>query len=250
MQKYARKVILIIAALLLLLMTACGDQGRPEPTAQNSAPVVITAETETPKPESTAEPEQTEVPDETAAPEQAETPEETTAPEQTETPAETTAPELTEAPAPTDEPEQPAVTQTPEPTAEPQMTQEDPNAITVEEDGEYTDKEHVALYIHLYGHLPSNYVTKEEARAAGWSPEAGNLITVLPGKSIGGDYFGNYEKLLPKAKGRKYYECDINFNPKGKTSGRVTRGGERIVYSNDGLIFYTGDHYNTYEQLY
>ena len=122
--------------------------------------------------------------------------------------------------------------------------------LSVEEDGEYSDKEHVALYLHTYGHLPSNYVTKKEAEASGWDSGEGNLYQVLPGKSIGGGRFGNYEGRLPEASGRQYYECDINYNPEGKTSGRVTRGPERIVYSNDGLIFYTADHYETFEQLY
>ena len=121
-------------------------------------------------------------------------------------------------------------------------TETEKPGLTVKEDGEYTDKEHVALYIHTYGHLPDNYITKKEANELGW-PEEGNLGTVAPGKSIGGDYFGNYEGLLPKKKGRKYYECDIDF--KGKS-----RGAKRIIFSNDGLIFYTNDHYESFEQLY
>lgn len=66
---------------------------------------------------------------------------------------------------------------------------------------------------------------------------------ILPGMSIGGDRFGNREGLLPDAEGRKWYECDINF------SGGF-RGAERIVYSNDGLIYYTSDHYESFTQLY
>ena len=103
-----------------------------------------------------------------------------------------------------------------------------------------------ALYLHLYGKLPSNFITKKEAEALGWKKEpgeAGELQNVAPGKSIGGDRFGNYEKLLPEKKGRKYFECDINY-------AKGTRGAERIIYSDDGLIFYTGDHYKTFEQLY
>ena len=119
---------------------------------------------------------------------------------------------------------------------------EDPSGIFVDEDGEYTDKEHVALYIHTFGHLPSNFITKKEANALGW-PEEGQLGKVAPGMSIGGDYFGNYEGLLPKKKGRKYYECDIDF--KGRS-----RGAKRIIFSNDGLIYYTDDHYESFEQLY
>jgi len=116
----------------------------------------------------------------------------------------------------------------------------------IDEDGHYTSKEEVALYIHTYGKLPSNFISKKEAEDLGWKKkdgEAGQLHVVAPGMSIGGSKFGNYEGLLPEASGRKYYECDINY-VKGK------RGAERIVYSNDGLIFYTGDHYESFEQLY
>lgn len=115
--------------------------------------------------------------------------------------------------------------------------------VTVEEDGAYTSKEEVALYIHTYGELPGNYITKREAEDLGWSSSAGNLDIVAPGKSIGGNRFGNYEGKLPEKKGRQYYECDIDYD-----GGR--RNAKRIIFSNDGLIFYTEDHYNTFEQLY
>ena len=117
------------------------------------------------------------------------------------------------------------------------------NGVTVTRDGEYTDKEHVALYLHAFGELPQNYITKEEAEDLGWVSSLGNLWKVAPGKSIGGSHFGNYEKLLPTKKGRKYYECDIDYKGKG-------RGAKRIIYSNDGLVFYTSDHYESFEQLY
>ena len=100
----------------------------------------------------------------------------------------------------------------------------------------------MALYIHTYGHLPANYITKKQAQSLGW--EGSKLEPYAPGKSIGGDYFGNYEGQLPKKKGRKYYECDID------AQGKKSRGAKRIVYSNDGLIYYTGDHYETFELLY
>lgn len=116
----------------------------------------------------------------------------------------------------------------------------------IDEDGHYTSKEDVALYLHTYGKLPSNFITKKEAENLGWKKkdgEAGQLHIAAPGMSIGGSSFGNYEGLLPEKKGRKYFECDINY-VKGN------RGAERLVYSNDGLIFYTGDHYESFEQLY
>lgn len=112
----------------------------------------------------------------------------------------------------------------------------------IDEDGVYTTMEDVALYIHTYNHLPSNFITKNEARALGW--EGGSLEPYAPGMCIGGDYFGNYEGLLPEARGREYHECDIN------TLGARSRGAERIIYSNDGLIYYTGDHYESFTLLY
>ena len=120
---------------------------------------------------------------------------------------------------------------------------EDAPGLTVDEDGEYTSKEEVALYIHLYNHLPSNYITKKEAQDLGWESSKGNLNKVAPGKSIGGDKFGNREGLLPKKDGRVYYECDIDYK-------KGSRNAKRIVFSNDGLIYYTEDHYESYELLY
>lgn len=109
-------------------------------------------------------------------------------------------------------------------------------------DGSYTTKEDVALYIHLYGCLPQNFMTKNEARELGW--EGGGLEDFAPGMCIGGDRFGNYEGLLPDAPGRTWTECDID------TLGRDSRGAKRIVFSNDGLIYYTDDHYESFELLY
>lgn len=113
----------------------------------------------------------------------------------------------------------------------------------VSEDGTYTSKDEVALYIHLYGHLPENYISKKDAEAIGYSGKGNELWDVAPGKSIGGSRFGNYEGILPDKKGRKYFECDIDYNGK-------KRNAKRIVYSNDGLIYYTEDHYETFELLY
>lgn len=112
----------------------------------------------------------------------------------------------------------------------------------IAEDGSYTSKDEVALYIHTYGHLPENYITKDEAYDLGWKSE-GTLDEVAPGMSIGGDYYGNYEGALPDEPGREYHECDIDY-----VSGN--RNAKRIVYSNDGNIYYTEDHYNSFEHLY
>ncbi len=112
---------------------------------------------------------------------------------------------------------------------------------TIDEDGWYTTPEDVALYIHTYGELPDNFITKKEAQELGWDSKKGNLWEVAEGMSIGGDYFGNREGLLPEED--DYTECDVNYEG-------GFRGGERIVFSDDGDIYYTGDHYESFEQLY
>ena len=112
----------------------------------------------------------------------------------------------------------------------------------IDEDGVYTTKDDVALYLHTYGHLPSNFITKKEAEKLGWS--GGSLEPYAPGKCIGGSHFGNSEGILPEKDGRSYTECDID------TLGADKRGAKRIVFSNDGLIYYTEDHYETFELLY
>ncbi|MBQ8515600.1 MAG: ribonuclease [Ruminococcus sp.] len=114
--------------------------------------------------------------------------------------------------------------------------------VTIAEDGVYTSKEDVSLYIHIYERLPDNFMTKKEAQALGW--EGGSLEPYAPGMCIGGNRFGNYEGLLPEEDGRTYTECDID------TLGASSRGAKRIVFSNDGLIYYTEDHYETFELLY
>ena len=112
----------------------------------------------------------------------------------------------------------------------------------LDEEGWYYSKEEVALYLHTYGHLPDNFITKNEAKKLGWS--GGSLEKYAPGKVIGGDKFGNYEGNLPEVSGRKYYECDID------TKGKKSRGAKRIVWSSDGNIYYTEDHYEHFELLY
>lgn len=123
------------------------------------------------------------------------------------------------------------------------VTETTAEKLSVEKDGSYTTPEDVAEYIHTFGTLPKNFITKSEAKALGWDNKKGNLWDVAEGKSIGGDYFGNYEGLLPEKKGREYTECDVNYEG-------GYRGSERIIFSNDGLIYYTNDHYKTFTQLY
>lgn len=106
-------------------------------------------------------------------------------------------------------------------------------------DGTYTGAEEVALYLHTYGTLPPNFMTKKEARKLGW--EGGSLERFAPGMCIGGDRFGNYEGVLPEG---NYHECDIN------TLGKSKRGAERLVFDDRGNIYYTDDHYETFTLLY
>ena len=156
-------------------------------------------------------------------------------------------PEMSESNEPAEEPaEEPEV-----PVAEPEASvssteqerSEGPVASeqTVAEDGEYTVPEDVALYLHTFGHLPGNFITKNKARDLGWDSSRGNLWDVAPGKSIGGDRFGNYEGLLPDT--TKYRECDVNYEG-------GYRGAERLIYGEDGSVYYTNDHYSSFTQLY
>lgn len=113
---------------------------------------------------------------------------------------------------------------------------------SIDEDGTYNSAGDVALYLYTYDHLPDNYITKSEARDLGWT--GGSVEQVAPGCAIGGDRFGNREGLLPEAEDRVYYECDID------TIGQSGRGAKRVVWSDDGLIYYTEDHYESFTLLY
>ena len=112
-----------------------------------------------------------------------------------------------------------------------------------EEPGPIIEPQRIADYLFEHGELPENFITKEEAKELGWNSQYNYVSDVAPGKSIGGDYFGNYEERLPRVKGRKYYECDCWY-----TEG--PRNEYRIIFSNDGLIFYTDNHYQSFEQLW
>ena len=206
-QKLTRAAALLLA--LALLLGGCGSAAvhvpAPTPTEALS---LVTAPAETP----TAV---TEAPDVTAAV--------TPSPDATPTPD----------PAPVDtEASAPLATESPAPAGE--------EAPALSESGSYTAPEDVAAYLHSYGRLPSNFITKNDAKALGWDSSKGNLWDVAPGKSIGGDRFGNYEGLLPEG---RYRECDVNY------AGGY-RGGERIIYGEDGSVYYTADHYQSFTRLY
>ena len=112
----------------------------------------------------------------------------------------------------------------------------------VESSGWYSSVEEVSVYLATYGKLPGNYLTKNQAQKLGWDSSRGNLWDVANGKSIGGDRFGNYEGNVPDAAGRRWTECDIDYQG-------GYRGSKRIVFSNDGLIYYTKSHYSNFEQI-
>ena len=106
-----------------------------------------------------------------------------------------------------------------------------------------TDPQQIVNYLDIYGELPDNFITKKEAQKRGWDSRYNYVGEVAPGMSIGGDRFGNYQGLLPSKKGRTWYECDANYR------GRK-RGPERLLYSSDGLYYYTNDHYQTFTQMF
>ena len=129
----------------------------------------------------------------------------------------------------------------------PQQTAEDASPRTQADDrlpeyGEYYyDVENVVLYLTAYDELPPNYITKNQARKLGW--EGGSVERYQQGAAIGGDTFGNREGLLPEAPGRHYTECDID------TDGYGSRGARRLIFSDDGLFFYTSDHYESFREV-
>ena len=202
----AMKKVLSLTLILLLLLVGCAPRPAPAEFAQ------LPAETEAPP---------------TAAP--------------TEAPMDFSLVLLTEEPGH----ETPAPSDTPEPTKAPKPTASPTPRSTespVKYGEDYDDKDGVALYLHLFGELPPHFITKKEAQELGWT--SGEVEYYRSGAAIGGDYFGNYEGLLPKKKGRQYYECDIG------TVGKKSRGAQRIIFSSDGLIYYTDDHYESFTLLY
>ena len=130
---------------------------------------------------------------------------------------------------------QPAVTATVQPAASPASEAE-------AEEGPIITPQGIADYLFAYGELPPNFITKAEARELGWQTVYKHVSDAAPGMSIGGDRYGNYQGLLPAQKGRKYFEADCNY-----VSGN--RGPERIVYSSDGLVYYTDDHYRSFIRM-
>lgn len=225
-----KKILALILALVMLLSLAgCGEIPEIVPSTvpgqlETTAPTGSTENTTQPTKPTETDPT---VPT-TQAPTQPSTEEPTQPP--TQPPTE----------KPTEPPTQPPTEKPTEPPTQPPT--EAPTEPAIAEDGWYYSKEDVSLYLHTYGRLPSNFLTKDQARALGW--KSGSVERYKAGAAIGGDRFGNREGLLPNAAGRQYYECDID------TNGQSSRGAKRIVFSNDGLIYYTDDHYRSFTLLY
>ena len=234
-----KKILSLLLALVLVLgLAGCVFPAEKQAAQQGPSAESIPEGTTLPLfwpplPEETTEPTQ---PVEQTQPDDRYTEPEETRPQQTE-PVDTkpTEPKPTQ-PKPT-EPVETKPVQT-EPT-EPETQATEPKPY-LDPNGTYDSKYNVALYIHLYGRLPYNYITKSQAESLGWS--GGSLSKIAPGKCIGGDRFYNREGKLPK--GYTYYECDIG------TLGKSSRGAKRIVFTYTGLVYYTGDHYKSFELLY
>lgn len=242
-----RLLSVLLILTLVFSLVACGlppiDQPpTSEPTTQTTDPTTPASPTDPTDPTDPSVPQAPTDPSDPSVPAEPDTPVLPTP----------TVPPVTPPTEPEPQPTQPAPEPEPEPEPEPQPTQPTQPAPEPEPEpepeplldpnGSYTSKEDVALYIHLYGKLPKNFITKSQARSLGW--KSGSLERYAPGKCIGGDTFQNREGLLPKKSGRTYKECDID------TLGKSSRGAKRIVFSNDGLVYYTDNHYASFTLLY
>ena len=90
--------------------------------------------------------------------------------------------------------------------------------------------------------LPEYYVTYDMAKKLGYKTTLGNLNEVAANKMLTKGIYKNKNGHLPNFVGRVWYEADINYK-----SGY--RDSQRILWSNDGLIFVTYDHYKTFYEI-
>ena len=218
-----RRILGLWFVLLMLIMTACGNVGDFAPsTIQDAHPDVQTYESEVQETqpviqEDESEKAEPEMPDESDVDEESGTQDGNLNTQE----------------------DEPGIQEDVSETEEPQEDTTHDNLPTY--GNYYYDVANVVLYLDVYNELPPNYITKSEAQALGW--EGGSVEKYKEGAAIGGDYFGNREGLLPAADGRKYTECDID------THGYRSRGSRRLVFSNDGLYFYTSDHYESFSEV-
>jgi len=115
------------------------------------------------------------------------------------------------------------------------------------ETGIYTAKDSVATYIYLFHKLPSNYVNKATGQTL-YENETGNTFSkwnfnpwTLLGVMIGGDIFYNNEGLLPSE--NSYRECDVDYHDS-------SRGTKRLIYTLNGIVYYTANHYESFTKIY
>lgn len=219
--------LLLLAAVFSFALIGCGDISTGNEELDQAIVDMVVDGVNNLIENTTVDEDSEEIPVITAIVDPTEKPEPTATKKPTATPKPTNTPKPTATPKPTN---------TPKPTATPTP------APAIDEDGWYYSKKDVSLYLYTYGKLPENFITKAEAQDLGWT--GGSVENYKEGAAIGGDKFGNREGLLPKKNGRQYYECDID------TNGRGSRGTKRIVFSNDGLIYYTDDHYESFVLLY
>jgi hypothetical protein len=117
----------------------------------------------------------------------------------------------------------------------------------IQENKKYTSKDSVAAYIYLFHKLPANYINKSaaqelyEAKGNTFTKWNFNPLNVL-GYMVGGDVYYNNEKKLPVIS-MVYYEADVDYFGDN-------RGTKRLVWTTDGAVFYTANHYETFVKLY
>ena len=115
----------------------------------------------------------------------------------------------------------------------------------VEESGLYTTKDSVAAYLCKFDKLPNNYVGKDEGVSL-YESKTGNTFDkwnfnpwTTIGVMIGGDVYENHDGQLPSG---SYHEADVDYSAKN-------RGTKRLIYQSDCVIYYTADHYETFNKM-
>lgn len=97
-------------------------------------------------------------------------------------------------------------------------------------------------HLKYNGRLPEYYISKTDAKKLGWKRNEKKLSDVAPSFMMYGGVYKNNNCHLPKKQNRIWYEADIDYS-------FGSRNSKRIVFSNDGLIFATYDHYKTFVEI-
>ena len=90
--------------------------------------------------------------------------------------------------------------------------------------------------------LPDYYISYQDAKERGFRNYLGNLSFVAPNRMVARGVYQNRNGHLPSKEGRIWYEADINYRG-------GFRNSQRVIYSNDGLLFVTYDHYMTFFEI-